>query len=271
MNPEHCLIEREGHVLTITLNRPEAKNALAAWLSWCSTCSRSSNGDAVALGGRTSAESYLDIDKILDAARETGADAVHPGYGFLAERAGFARSVEEAGLTFVGPTPEAIDAMGDKIRARQAAEKAGVPVLPSAPVSTDEGANRAAAETLGFPVLVKAAAGGGGKGMRRVRTDADLVSAWPLVRGEAHAAFGDDRVYVERAIEEPRHIEAQIVADAHGRIVCLGERECSVQRRHQKLLEETPSPALDDRQRAANPRANSASSRATPGVARTRA
>ncbi len=201
--------------------------------------------EAVALGGRASAESYLDVSKILGAARETGADAVHPGYGFLAENAGFARRCEEAGLTFVGPTPEAIDAMGDKIRAREAAEKAGVPVLPSAPVTQDDGVNRAAAEKLGFPVLVKAAAGGGGRGMRRVDDAAALGDAIRAAEREAGSAFGDSRVYMEKFVVGPRHIEIQVFGDTHGRVLHLGERECSVQRRHQKIIEEAPSPVVD--------------------------
>jgi len=201
--------------------------------------------EAVALGGRSSAESYLDVAKLLDAAKKTGADAVHPGYGFLAENAGFARSVESAGLTFVGPTPEAIDAMGDKIRAREAAEKAGVPVLPSAPVLKDEARNRDAAEALGFPVLVKAAAGGGGRGMRRVDDAAALADAIRAAEREAGSAFGDARVYMEKFVVGPRHIEIQVFGDTHGRVLHLGERECSVQRRHQKIIEEAPSPVVD--------------------------
>ena len=201
--------------------------------------------EAVALGGRTSAESYLDVAKLLEAARSTGSDAVHPGYGFLAENAAFARTVEEAGLTFVGPTPEAIDAMGDKIRAREAAEKAGVPVLPSAPVLEDEARNRAAAERLGFPVLVKAAAGGGGRGMRRVDDAASLADAVRSAQREAGSAFGDARVYMEKFVVGPRHLEIQVFGDTHGRVLHLGERECSVQRRHQKIIEEAPSPVVD--------------------------
>lgn len=200
--------------------------------------------EAVALGGRTSAESYLDQDKLIEAARSTGADAVHPGYGFLAENAGFARRVEGAGLTFIGPTPEAIDAMGDKIRAREAAEKAGVPVLPSAAVTTDDARNRAAAEKLGFPVLVKAAAGGGGRGMRRVDDAASLTDAIRSAEREAGSAFGDARVYMEKFVVGPRHIEIQVFGDSHGQVLHLGERECSVQRRHQKIIEEAPSPVV---------------------------
>ena len=205
--------------------------------------------EAVALGGLTSAESYLDVDKLLAAAAETGADAVHPGYGFLAENAGFARRVEEVGLTFVGPTPASIDAMGDKIRAREAAERAGVPVLPSAPVTGDDAKDRAGAEKIGFPVLVKAAAGGGGRGMRRVDDAASLSEAIRSAQREAGSAFGDARVYMEKFVVGPRHIEVQVFGDTHGRVLHLGERECSVQRRHQKIIEEAPSPVVDPARR----------------------
>jgi len=205
---------------------------------------------AVALGGASSAESYLDISKLLDAARRTGADAIHPGYGFLAERAEFAAAVEAAGLTFVGPTAASIDAIGDKIRARRAAEESGVPVLPSAPVTGDDGADRAAADKLGFPVLVKAAAGGGGRGMRRVDDAATLIDAISSAQREAASSFGDDRVYMEKFVVGPRHIEIQVFGDTHGRAVHLGERECSVQRRHQKIIEEAPSPVVDAQMRA---------------------
>ena len=201
--------------------------------------------EAVALGGRSSMDSYLNIPKLLEAARSTGADAIHPGYGFLAENSGFARQVEEAGLTFVGPTPEAIDAMGDKIRAREAAAKAGVPVLPAAPITGDDAKDRAAAEAVGFPVLVKAAAGGGGRGMRRVDDAASLSDAIRSAQREAGSAFGDDRVYMEKFVVGPRHIEIQMFGDTHGRVIHLGERECSVQRRHQKIIEEAPSPVVD--------------------------
>ncbi len=208
--------------------------------------------EAYPIGPGPSRESYLNVDRVLEAARRAKVDAIHPGYGFFAENADFARAVEKAGMTFIGPKPETIAGLGDKLSARAAAKAAGVPLVPgsSDTIESLDGARRVAGK-IGFPLMLKAAAGGGGKGMRIVKSEAELDSAWPLVRGEALAAFGDDRVYVERAIEEPRHIEAQILADTHGRIVCLGERECSVQRRHQKLLEETPSPALNDRQRAA--------------------
>ncbi len=208
--------------------------------------------EAYAIGPGPSRDSYLNLERVIETAVRVGADAIHPGYGFFAENAGFATACAEAGITFIGPRPETIAALGDKLAARAVAARAGVPLVPGStgPLDTLDAA-RALARDLGFPLMLKAAAGGGGKGMRVVRSAAELDSAWPLVRGEALAAFGDDRVYVERAIERPRHIEAQILADASGRVVCLGERECSVQRRHQKLLEETPSPALDPAQRAA--------------------
>ncbi len=200
---------------------------------------------SVALEGRTPAESYLDIDKILAAAAETGADAIHPGYGFLAENAGFARRAVEAGLIFVGPSAEAISEMGDKIRAREAAESSGMPVIPAAALTEDRQTNLDAAARLGYPVLVKAAAGGGGRGMRRVNEASELEEAAHGARREATAAFGDGRVYLEKYILDPRHIEIQVFGDGRGRVVDLGERECSVQRRHQKIVEEAPSPVVD--------------------------
>jgi acetyl-CoA carboxylase biotin carboxylase subunit len=208
--------------------------------------------EAYPIGPGPSRESYLDLERVIATAKRVRADAIHPGYGFFAENAAFARACEKAGIVFIGPRPETIDALGDKLAARAAAKAAGVPLVPGTPgtVATLDAA-RAAARRIGFPIMLKAAAGGGGKGMRVVRRAADLDSAWALTRGEAAAAFGDDRMYLERAIERPRHVEAQILADAHGRVAFLGERECSVQRRHQKLLEETPSPAFDARRRAA--------------------
>ena len=201
--------------------------------------------EAYPLGPGPSSESYLNLERVLETARRTHADAVHPGYGFFAENADFARACTAAGLVFIGPAAGTLSALGDKLAARDAARAAGVPVIPGtdAPLASLDEA-RKAAERLGFPVLLKAAAGGGGKGMRAVRERAELESAWSLTRGEARQAFGDDRMYLERLIARPRHVEAQILADATGRVVCLGERECSVQRRHQKLFEETPSPAF---------------------------
>jgi acetyl/propionyl-CoA carboxylase alpha subunit len=192
------------------------------------------------LGGDTPATSYLDIARVVEAARRAAADAVHPGYGFLAENAAFARAVEDAGLNFVGPTPDSISAMGDKIRARELAVANNVPVIPAAPCR--DGETAAAADHLGYPLLVKAAAGGGGRGMRMVRKAEELEEALASARREAASAFGDDRVYLERFVTEPRHIELQVFGDGRGRVIHFGERECSVQRRHQKIIEESPSP-----------------------------
>jgi acetyl-CoA carboxylase, biotin carboxylase subunit len=199
---------------------------------------------AVEIGPPAPAESYLRIDRLVAAALESGADAVHPGYGFLAERAAFAEAVARAGLVFVGPSAEAIRAMGDKTEARRRMRDAGVPVVPGAhePV-TAIGAAQALARELGYPVLVKAAAGGGGKGMRVVRAPDELGPALETAASEAQKAFGDPSVYLEKLIERPRHVEIQVLADRE-RTVHLGERECSIQRRHQKLVEEAPSPAV---------------------------
>jgi acetyl-CoA carboxylase biotin carboxylase subunit len=202
--------------------------------------------EAYPIGPAAAAHSYLSFERILEAARQSRADAVHPGYGFLAENAEFARACQEAGRVWVGPPPKAISALGDKLAARELARKAGVPLIPGSEALGNLAAARAFARRQGLPLMLKAAAGGGGKGMRVVREDAELEAAWELARGEARAAFGDDRVYLERFFDRPRHVEAQVVADGRGRVVFLGERECSVQRRHQKLFEETPCPALDD-------------------------
>jgi acetyl-CoA carboxylase biotin carboxylase subunit len=208
--------------------------------------------EAYRLGPGASRDSYLNQERLLETALRVRADAIHPGYGFYAENAGFARACEEAGIAFIGPKHATIAALGDKLAARAAAVRAGVPVIPGSPgpVETLEEA-RDLAKKIGFPLMLKAAAGGGGKGMRIVRTNAELEGAWGVTRGEALAAFGDDRVFIERAIEKPRHVEAQILADSTGRVAFLGERECSVQRRNQKLLEETPSPAFDPKMRQA--------------------
>jgi acetyl-CoA carboxylase biotin carboxylase subunit len=200
---------------------------------------------AVRVGPAPPAESYLKIAAIIDAARATGADAVHPGYGFLSERAPFAAACADAGLVFVGPPAAAIDAMGSKIGARRLMERAGVPVVPGhTPDDQSDDGVAAAAQAIGFPLLVKASAGGGGKGMRVARDAAALADAIPAARREAHAAFGDGTLYVERLVERSRHVEIQVFADAHGNAVHLFERECSVQRRHQKVIEESPSTAL---------------------------
>jgi acetyl-CoA carboxylase, biotin carboxylase subunit len=202
--------------------------------------------EAVPIGAAPPGESYLVIDRVVAAARQRGAEAIHPGYGFLAENATFAEACAEAGLVFVGPPAAAIRAMGDKMAARRAAIGAQVPIVPGTtePISEDAEAERVARE-VGYPVMVKAAMGGGGKGLRLVRQPADLASGLRMARSEAGSAFGDSSVYLERYLEDPRHIEIQVLADAHGSVVHLGERECSIQRRHQKLVEESPSPLAD--------------------------
>jgi acetyl-CoA carboxylase biotin carboxylase subunit len=202
---------------------------------------------AVAIGPAPARESYLAIDKVIAAARHTRADAVHPGYGFLSENPLFSRACAAAGITFIGPSPKTLEASGDKVRARQMAAKAGAPVLPALE-SLSAGASEAqrAAVTLGLPLLVKAAAGGGGKGMRVVRDAAELPAALAAAEREAAAAFGDGRVFLERLVERPRHVEVQVLADSHGNRIHLGERECSLQRRHQKVVEEAPSAVVDD-------------------------
>src|SRR5687767_3622478 len=201
--------------------------------------------EAVHIGAAASSESYLRGDRIIEAAQQTGADAIHPGYGFLAEREWFSRAVRDAGLIFVGPPPEAIATMGSKTAARTLAIAAGVPVVPgtTAPLRDADEA-RAVAKRFGYPVLLKAAAGGGGKGMRVVHDADSLAAALDAARREAKNAFGDDAVYVEKYITGPRHVEIQILADTHGCVLSLGERECSVQRRHQKMVEEAPSIAV---------------------------
>ena len=210
---------------------------------------------AVRIGPPAPAESYLNIDAILAAAAAAGADAVHPGYGFLAERAGFARAAIAAGLVFVGPTPEAIELLGDKLRARRLARDAGVPIVPGtlSPAAIDRADDLQAlvdeATSIGYPLLVKAAAGGGGRGMRRVARPADLPVALTEGSREAASAFGDGRVYLEREILPARHVEVQLLGDTSGRVVALGERDCSIQRRHQKLVEEAPAPGLPDEER----------------------
>ena len=201
---------------------------------------------AVPLGGNLPGESYLVAEKILEAARTTGAEAIHPGYGFLAENADFARAVADAGLAWIGPPPRAIEVMGDKIESRRAMQAAGVPLVPGqTDPAEDPAAAAAAAAEVGLPVALKAAAGGGGKGIRIVRDASQVASAFRTASGEAQSAFGDGRLYVERYIDNPRHIEIQVMFDHHGNGVHLGERECSIQRRHQKLLEECPSPTID--------------------------
>lgn len=206
--------------------------------------------EAVCIGPAPSAESYLNIPSIISAAEITNSDAVHPGYGFLAESATFAQICGDCNIKFIGPKPEVIAMMGDKVEARRTMSAAGVPVLPGSPEAIDdpEEAKRLALD-IGFPIIVKAAAGGGGRGMRIVRNIDDLESQLEMAQAEALAAFKNGAVYIERYIERPRHIEIQVLADEHGNCIHLGERECSIQRRHQKLLEEAPSPAISMEQR----------------------
>jgi acetyl-CoA carboxylase biotin carboxylase subunit len=202
--------------------------------------------EAYPIGAAAAPESYLNIGKILDVAARSGADAIHPGYGFLSENAKFARACADAGVKFIGPTAAAMDAMGSKTQARRAMERAGVPIVPgtSRGLESFEQAEQVAAR-IGYPVMLKAAAGGGGKGMRLVHAPQDLKPALEGARSEAERSFGDSEVYIEKAIHNPRHIEMQIFADEHGNTVYLGERECSIQRRHQKVVEEAPSPMVD--------------------------
>jgi acetyl-CoA carboxylase, biotin carboxylase subunit len=198
----------------------------------------------VCIGPPPARESYLNIPRLIAAAEITGADAVHPGYGFLAENAEFSEICEKSDLTFIGPTPEQIRVMGDKAAARRTMKQVGVPIVPGTDALEDIEEALAAAEEIGFPVLIKAAAGGGGKGMRVARDADEFARQFGMARNEAGAAFGDESVYLEKYLGRPRHIEFQILGDRHGRVIHLGERDCSVQRRHQKLVEEAPSPAL---------------------------
>jgi acetyl-CoA carboxylase biotin carboxylase subunit len=202
---------------------------------------------ALPVGPAPSRESYLRIDRILDAAKKSGAEAIHPGYGFLAENAEFARACRDAGLLFIGPSPESIEAMGSKTEARARMKAAGVPVVPGL-IDAVKSFNEIAvfAREAGLPIMIKAAAGGGGKGLRRIDREEDLFPAFERVASEAESFFGDGAVYAEKFIESPRHVEVQIVGDQHGNIVHVGERECTLQRRHQKVVEECPSPVVDD-------------------------
>ena len=226
---------KEMGIATVAVHSEPDRNGMWARLA----------DESVCIGPAPAAKSYLNIPSIIAAAEITGAQAIHPGYGFLSENARFAEIVNSHGFTFIGPKPEHIRMMGDKITAKQAVKDAGIPVVPGSDgaVTTEEEA-MAAAAGIGFPVLIKAAAGGGGRGMKVAQTQEDLYEAVSTARAEARAAFGDDAVYMERYLQKPRHIELQVVADAHGNVVHLGERDCSLQRRHQKVLEEAPSPAL---------------------------
>lgn len=208
--------------------------------------------EAVCIGPAQSNKSYLVMSNIIEAAKKTGAEAIHPGYGFLAENADFARACADEGLVFIGPSPECIDSMGDKSSARETMKACGVPTVPGSDgcIDTVEEA-KAFADSVGYPVLIKATAGGGGKGMREVHDPADLEAQYKAARTEAGAAFGNDEVYLEKLVLRPRHVEVQVLADDHGNRISLCERDCSIQRRHQKLVEEAPSPALTDELRRA--------------------
>ena len=204
----------------------------------------------VCIGPASARESYLNIPRIISAAEITGADAIHPGYGFLAENAEFSEICERSDITFIGPNPTQIRLMGDKATARRTMQEVGVPIVPGTDVLTDPAEALAQAEGIGFPVLIKASAGGGGKGMRVANTAEEFGRQFSMARNEAAAAFGDESVYIEKYLARPRHIEFQVLGDQHGRVIHLGERDCSVQRRHQKLIEEAPSPALTPELRA---------------------
>ena len=208
--------------------------------------------EAVSLGGRRANDSYLRIEKIIGAARASGVDAIHPGYGFLAENADFAEAVERSGFIFIGPKAETINLMGDKVSAIKSMKAAGVPCVPGSdgPLNDDEARNKKLAKEIGYPIIVKAAGGGGGRGMRVVRNEAELIGSIAATKGEAAAAFNNDVVYMEKFLENPRHVEIQVLADGQGNAIHLGERDCSMQRRHQKVVEEAPAPGISEEMRA---------------------
>jgi len=231
---------REMGIQTVAIHSTADANAMHVRLA----------DESVCIGPPQASQSYLNMAAILSAATITGANAIHPGYGFLSENAKFAEMVEDHGLTFIGPTPEHIRMMGDKIVAKQTAEKLGLPLVPgSAGAVSDVAEVKALGARIGFPVLIKAVAGGGGRGMKVIENPDQAEEAFNLARAEAKAAFGNDALYLEKFLGHPRHIEIQVLADNHGNVVHLGERDCSLQRRHQKVLEEAPSPALNESQR----------------------
>jgi len=207
--------------------------------------------ESICIGPASSMESYLNIPRIISAAEVTGAVAIHPGYGFLSENADFAEQVEKSGFIFVGPRAETIRLMGDKVSAINSMKKAGVPCVPGSdgPLDNDEAKNKAHAKRIGYPVIIKASGGGGGRGMRVVRSEAELVNAISMTRAEAKAAFNNDMVYMEKFLENPRHVEVQVLADGQGGAIHLGERDCSMQRRHQKVVEEAPAPGITEEMR----------------------
>ncbi|NCP63428.1 MAG: acetyl-CoA carboxylase biotin carboxylase subunit [Paraglaciecola sp.] len=208
--------------------------------------------ETICIGKASATESYLNIPRIIAAAEVTNADAIHPGYGFLAENASFADAVERSGFIFIGPKADTINLMGDKVSAIKSMKAAGVPCVPGSdgPVGDDEVANKATAKRIGYPIIVKAAGGGGGRGMRVVRNEAELTASIAMTKGEAGAAFGNDMVYMEKFLENPRHVEIQVLADGQGNAIHLGERDCSMQRRHQKVVEEAPAPSISKEMRA---------------------
>jgi acetyl-CoA carboxylase, biotin carboxylase subunit len=230
---------REMGIRTVAVHSTADANAMHVRLA----------DESVCIGPPAARDSYLNVPAILSAAAITGADAIHPGVGFLSENANFAAMVEEHGFAFIGPSPEHIKLMGDKVSAKEAAEKLGIPVVPGSDALSDVEAAKKAAKRIGFPVLIKAAAGGGGRGMRVARSEEALASLLPQAQAEAMAFFGNGAVYLERYLDKPRHIEMQVMADANRNVIHLGERDCSLQRNHQKVLEETPSPALDPEER----------------------
>jgi propionyl-CoA carboxylase alpha chain len=253
--PEKVLIANRGEIavrIIRTLRRLGVASILVYHAADAEGLAVREADETVELFGEPPVSAYLDVEAILEAGRSTGADAVHPGFGFLAENADFAQAVADAGMTFIGPPPSAIRAMGDKIESKRLAKAAGVPTLPGSEgaVANVEDAV-AEADRIGYPVLLKASAGGGGKGMRIARDPAACREAFERASNEARAAFGDGRVFVERYLNRPRHIEVQVLADGHGTVLYLGERECSIQRRYQKVIEEAPSPASDAETRAA--------------------
>jgi Acetyl/propionyl-CoA carboxylase, alpha subunit len=205
--------------------------------------------EAYRIGPPAPGESYLSVGKIVDAVKRSGAEAVHPGYGFLSENTTFAETCEKEGIVFIGPSSEAIHLMGDKITARKIAKESKVPLVPGSAGAVSDVEAEVTAKKIGYPVMIKASAGGGGKGMRLVRKEEDFKSSLRMARSEAKSAFGDDSVYIEKFVEQPRHVEIQILGDSHGNVLHLFERECSIQRRHQKVIEEAPSPAIGERTR----------------------
>ena len=231
---------REMGIKTVAVHSEADANAMHVRLA----------DEAVCIGPARSADSYLNKSAIISAAIITGADAIHPGFGFLSENADFAEMVEEHGITFIGPKPEQIRKMGDKLLAREAAIASGLPVIPGSPaLDTIEDAKKWACE-IGYPIIIKAKAGGGGKGMKVAFSEDDIETAYTMARAEAKASFTSDEVYMEKYLQKPRHIEIQVLADTYGNVVHLGERDCSIQRKNQKVIEETPSPALNQQQRA---------------------